>query len=48
MAHDEKKCRHEECHCTGDDVRSDGFCSDSCKQGRMEGGKCACGHPDCR
>ena len=45
---DETKCRHEHCHCTGEEIRPDGYCSDSCRDSRMEGGKCACGHPDCR
>ena len=43
----EANCKHQACHCTGEEIRADGFCDDSCKEGRMENGKCACGHPDC-
>lgn len=44
----EQNCKHEACRCHGAEVRSDGYCSDSCREGRMENGRCACGHPDCR
>lgn len=41
------KCKHGACHCSGNDVKADGYCSDACKQGKMSAGKCGCGHPDC-
>jgi len=41
-------CKHEECHCAGNELQADGYCSDSCRNERMESGRCACGHPDCR
>jgi hypothetical protein len=41
------KCKHDACHCEGNDVQADGYCSDSCRNERMEGGNCACGHPEC-
>jgi hypothetical protein len=41
------KCKHEECRCTGAEVREDGYCSDACREGKMDGGRCACGHPHC-
>lgn len=43
----DNKCKHGGCHCT-DDVQADGYCSGSCREGRMEGGRCACGHPPCK
>jgi hypothetical protein len=44
----EKKCAHDACHCTGDDVLPNGYCSESCQTGRMENGRCGCGHPPCK
>jgi hypothetical protein len=44
----DKKCQHQQCHCTGNEIRSDGYCSDACRDGKSEDGKCACGHPACR
>ena len=38
-------CKHQPCKCA--DASKDGYCSESCKQGKMNGTKCACGHPDC-
>jgi len=40
------KCKHAACKCK--EAKADGYCSDSCKQGKMQGGKCGCGHPSCR
>ena len=42
------KCKHDACHCKGNEAKQDGFCSDSCREGKMNGAKCACGHADCR
>lgn len=43
------KCGHEKCHCNGTDLKGDGYCSPSCREGRTGAdGRCACGHPDCR
>lgn len=42
------KCKHDECHCSGNDVQQNGYCSDSCRQGEMKDGKCGCGHPACK
>ena len=42
------KCKHEACHCSGTELKTDGYCSDSCREGKMSGEKCACGHPDCK
>lgn len=42
------KCAHAPCKCTGNEIRNDRYCSDSCKQGKALDGRCACGHPDCR
>jgi hypothetical protein len=42
------KCAHGPCKCTGGEIRKDGYCSDSCKQGNAANGRCACGHPACR
>lgn len=41
------KCKHTACHCSGNDVKAGGYCSDSCKQSKMKDGKCACGHARC-
>jgi hypothetical protein len=42
-----KKCNHESCNCAGNEIRSDGYCSDSCKGSAENGGGCNCGHPSC-
>jgi signal transduction histidine kinase len=42
------KCAHDPCHCQGNEVQADGYCSPSCREGKAENGRCACGHPDCR
>jgi hypothetical protein len=42
------KCAHDACHCQGNEVQADGYCSPSCREGKTENGRCACGHPDCR
>jgi hypothetical protein len=44
----DSKCKHDPCRCTGDEIQSDGHCSDSCRNERMENGRCACGHADCQ
>ena len=44
----ETKCKHSACHCTGKHVGKDGYCSASCREKKMQGSKCACGHPDCK
>lgn len=43
-----RKCAHQSCMCTDNEVRKDGFCSDSCKQGHEQNAHCACGHLDCQ
>ena len=43
----DQKCKHDACHCSGSEIRGDGYCSDSCRDGKMSGGKCGCGHPEC-
>lgn len=43
-----QKCKHDKCHCEGAEVRTDGYCSDSCSRGEVNGSKCACGHPACQ
>ncbi|HEX4439020.1 MAG TPA: hypothetical protein VH854_03055 [Thermoanaerobaculia bacterium] len=43
---DQEHCKHESCRCAT--TRSDGYCSDACAQNRSSGGRCACGHGDCR
>jgi hypothetical protein len=40
------KCNHQSCNCSGNEVRSDGYCSDACKSGNTAG-SCDCGHPSC-
>ena len=40
-------CKHESCNCNGEEVRNDGYCSDSCSRGDETKGGCACGHPSC-
>jgi hypothetical protein len=42
------KCQHKGCNCSGSDVRPDGYCSDACKQQKMAGGQCTCGHSKCK
>jgi hypothetical protein len=44
----EKKCAHQGCNCSGSHVRPDGYCSDACKQGKEQGGRCACGDSACK
>ena len=44
----ETKCRHQGCQCSGSRVRSDGYCSDDCKNEKSAGNKCGCGHTDCK
>jgi hypothetical protein len=44
----ETRCAHDACHCTGNDIQDNGYCSDSCKAGQMENGACLCGHPACK
>jgi len=42
-------CKHEKCQCHGEHVQQDGYCSDTCRQGKTSSnGACECGHPDCR
>ena len=42
------KCNHEPCHCNGTDVEGDGYCSQSCREGRTGAdARCTCGHPEC-
>jgi hypothetical protein len=38
-------CKHDGCKCQ---AQADGFCSDSCRQGKMDGQHCGCGHADCK
>ena len=45
---EDKKCQQKACHCSGTEVRADGYCSDSCKKGTMGGGKCSCAHAKCK
>jgi hypothetical protein len=40
------KCKSAACKCR--ETKVNGFCSDSCSQGKTSGGKCACTHPDCK
>jgi hypothetical protein len=42
------KCKHDACHCSGNELGADGYCSGACREQKMENGKCACGHPECR
>lgn len=42
------KCKHDACHCTGEEVQNSGYCSQACQTGAMENDPCACGHPDCK
>lgn len=42
------KCKHDACHCTGEEVQNSGYCSQACQTGAMENDRCACGHPDCK
>jgi len=45
----EQKCAHEGCHCKGSEIRSDGYCSDACRDSATgAAGRCTCGHPSCR
>jgi hypothetical protein len=44
----EQRCKHSACRCTAGSNRPDGFCSDSCKSRSETGGKCQCGHQDCK
>lgn len=44
----DRKCAHQGCNCAGDAVRADGFCSDACKKGQMQSGRCACGDSACK
>jgi hypothetical protein len=45
-------CKHEDCFCKVPEDRSDGHCSDYCKQhgagDAHERHECSCGHSDCR
>ena len=43
------KCKHNNCRCiVQNQAGGDGYCSDSCRQQKMQTGKCACGHTPCR
>jgi hypothetical protein len=46
-----KNCKHEGCHCEVPSTRSDGACSDHCKEHSAQTTHakhaCACGHPGC-
>lgn len=42
------KCKHANCRCSGNEVKADGYCSDNCRQQKSSGGKCSCGHRDCK
>jgi len=44
----DSKCKHDACRCKSDELQSDVHCSDACRNGQMENGRCACGHPDCQ
>ena len=43
----QNRCKHSGCRCNANQGQ-EGFCSDACKQHRESGGKCQCGHPECR
>jgi hypothetical protein len=43
----ENLCNHGACQCRDEDLDSDGYCSDACREGRESRGQCGCGHPDC-
>lgn len=45
---DQSKCKHALCKCKVSPSQKDGFCTDSCRQSKMAGSKCGCGHPDCK
>jgi hypothetical protein len=41
-------CKHEQCHCQGNEVQQDGYCSERCRSGETSSnGKCDCGHASC-
>jgi hypothetical protein len=42
------RCKHSGCSCNASESRSDGYCSDACKEKRESAGRCQCGHPDCK
>ena len=48
MKKQEKKCIHGPCKCKGAEVKQDGYCSPSCKDGRTNRARCACGHAACQ
>ena len=41
------ECACESCNCSGNEVRADGYCSDSCSGGNEAAGHCACNHAGC-
>jgi len=40
------RCKHSGCKCQTD--KPSGYCSDACSKQQAPGGKCGCGHSDCK
>jgi hypothetical protein len=41
------KCKHDGCKCSAAEGKN-GYCSDDCATGKMQGTRCGCGHPACK
>jgi hypothetical protein len=40
-------CKHSSCKCSAAEGKN-GYCSDACANGKMDGNRCGCGHPGCK
>jgi hypothetical protein len=41
------RCKHGSCKCSAVEGKN-GYCSDDCAKGKMDGNRCGCGHPGCK
>jgi hypothetical protein len=40
-------CKHDGCNCSAAEGKN-GYCSEACAKGMMQGNRCGCGHPACK
>jgi hypothetical protein len=40
-------CKHDGCNCSAAEGKN-GYCSEACAKGTMQGNRCGCGHPACK
>ncbi len=40
-------CKHDGCNCSAAEGKN-GYCSEDCAKGKMQGTRCGCGRPACK